>query len=177
MGVIIKENAEVCPECGSSHSVLDIPRGEITCQNCGLVIRSKAIDHSVRRPEQYHRGGAESMIDSNKGLGSLIPKKKEDFYKKKLTPRKSGEIYRMRKWDSRLASARAGPGRGLPVLKRFCSNLRVPDEIMKEAAIMMRKFLRKDLMRGRSFECTSAAIIYLSYKMRGYHLSLNEIAE
>ncbi|HHO57431.1 MAG TPA: transcription initiation factor IIB, partial [Thermoplasmatales archaeon] len=37
------EEIEKCPECGSTHLVQDYERGELVCQDCGLVIDDEYI--------------------------------------------------------------------------------------------------------------------------------------
>ena len=38
------EEVEKCPECGSKHLVRDYERGELTCEDCGLVLDDQFID-------------------------------------------------------------------------------------------------------------------------------------
>ncbi|MEM3845080.1 MAG: TFIIB-type zinc ribbon-containing protein, partial [Candidatus Parvarchaeota archaeon] len=40
----IEEHVVVCPECGSTHLIRDYERGELICQDCGLVIDDSYID-------------------------------------------------------------------------------------------------------------------------------------
>ena len=38
------DEIERCPECNSGHLVRDYERGELTCEECGLVIDDQFID-------------------------------------------------------------------------------------------------------------------------------------
>lgn len=44
IGEIEKETLETCPECRSPRLKLDCRRGEVICQDCGLVIQDGYID-------------------------------------------------------------------------------------------------------------------------------------
>ena len=40
----LDEDQIKCPECGSTHFIIDYERGEMICQNCGYVIDDSFID-------------------------------------------------------------------------------------------------------------------------------------
>ena len=59
------EEIEVCPECGSHHLVRDYERGELLCEDCGLVLDDQFIDQGpewrafdVEQGEKRARTGA-----------------------------------------------------------------------------------------------------------------------
>lgn len=59
------EEIEKCPECGSKHLVRDYERGELICEDCGLVLDDQFIDQGpewrafdVEQGEKRARTGA-----------------------------------------------------------------------------------------------------------------------
>ena len=42
-----------CPKCGSTHLLRDYSRGELICNDCGLVIEEDFIDHNPEWPKRW----------------------------------------------------------------------------------------------------------------------------
>ena len=68
-----------CPECGSVNLTYDEQRGEIICNDCGLVIEEKMVDTGqelhgqFEKGEKKGRGGAPlSMQKFDRGLTTNI---------------------------------------------------------------------------------------------------------
>ena len=82
------EEIEKCPECGSSHLVQDYERGELVCEDCGLVIDDAYIDQGPEwrafDPEQREKrartGAPLDYTASDKGLSTVIGWKNKDSF-------------------------------------------------------------------------------------------------
>ena len=86
------EEIEVCPECGSHHLVRDYERGELLCEDCGLVLDDQFIDQGpewrafdVEQGEKRARTGAPMTYTiHDKGLSTEISWKNKDSYGKSI---------------------------------------------------------------------------------------------
>ena len=74
------EQIERCPECNSAHLVRDYERGELVCEDCGIVIDDQLIDQGpewrafdVEQGEKRARTGAPMTYTiHDKGLSTEI---------------------------------------------------------------------------------------------------------
>ena len=103
------EEIEVCPECGSHHLTRDYERGELVCEECGLVLDDQFIDQGpewrafdVEQGEKMARTGAPMTYTiHDKGLSTEISWKNKDSYGKSIPTRNRAQLYRLRKWQKR----------------------------------------------------------------------------
>ena len=86
------DEIERCPECNSGHLVRDYERGELICEECGLVIDDQFIDlgpewraFDVEQGEKRARTGAPMTYTiHDKGLSTEISWKNKDSYGKSI---------------------------------------------------------------------------------------------
>src|SRR3989449_10624806 len=102
----IEEAEEVtrCPECNSGHLSFDYERGELICEECGLVLTDQMIDQGpewrafhVEQGEKRARTRA-PMTDTNhdKGLSATIGWEKKEAHGKTIPPPNRAQPYRPR---------------------------------------------------------------------------------
>src|SRR2546426_8599214 len=96
----IEEAEEVtrCPECNSGHLSFDYERGELICEECGLVLTDQMIDQGpewrafdVQQGEKRARTGAPvNHTTHDKGLSATNGGKKNESYRKSIpTPQRA----------------------------------------------------------------------------------------
>src|SRR2546430_924203 len=113
----IEEAEEVtrCPECNSGHLSFDYERGELICEECGLVLTDQMIDQGpewrafdVEQGEKRARTGAPMTYTiHDKGLSTTIGRKNKDSYGKSIPTRNRAQLYRLRKWQRRIRVSNA----------------------------------------------------------------------
>src|SRR5438132_147795 len=113
----IEEAEEVtrCPECNSGHLSFDYERGELICEECGLVLTDQMIDQGpewrafdVEQGEKRARTGAPMTYTiHDKGLSTTIGWKNKDSYGKSIPTRNRAQLYRLRKWQRRIRVSNA----------------------------------------------------------------------
>src|SRR2546425_4172795 len=99
----IEEAEEVtrCPECNSGHLSFDYERGELICEECGLVLTDQMIDQGpewravdVEQGEKRARTGAPMTYTiHDKSLSTTIGWKKKDSYGKTIPTRNPAPPY------------------------------------------------------------------------------------
>ncbi|MFW6040920.1 MAG: transcription initiation factor IIB [Thermoplasmatota archaeon] len=185
---IAVEHFDECPECGNTHLTQDYNRGELICDNCGLVIDDHYIDQGpewrsfdMQQEENRARTGppmTEMMHD--KGLSTDIDRPDRDSYGKTISGKKKAQMYRLRKWQRRLRVSGAKERSLVSALKemdRLASSLGLPKNIRSTAAMIYRNAAEKNLIRGRSIINVVAASLYAACRKVGVPRTLDEITE
>src|SRR5574344_2396639 len=181
------EEIEKCPECGSKHLVRDYERGELTCEDCGLVLDDQFIDQGpewrafdAEQGEKRARTGAPMTYTiHDKGLSTEISWKNKDSYGKSIPTRNRAQLYRLRKWQRRIRVSNATERNlafALSELDRMASAMGLPRNVRETAAMIYRKAVNKNLIRGRSIEGVVAASLYAACRQCGVPRTLDEVA-
>jgi transcription initiation factor TFIIB len=176
-----------CTECGSSNLKRDSDRGEIVCQNCGLVIEENLVQEgpewrafdAEQRASRARTGAPLKYMSPNKGLVTEIDQYNRDVRGGKIAPSQQAQLYRMRKWHKR-ASISNSVERNLAIalteLNRVASHLGLSESIREAAALLYRKCVERGLIRGRQIESDVSAVIYAICRQFGIPRTLDEIA-
>ncbi len=176
-----------CPECASKHLTRDYERGELVCEDCGLVLDESMIDQGpewrafdVEQGERRARTGAPMTYTiHDKGLSTEIGWKNKDSYGKSIPTRNRAQLYRLRKWQRRIRVSNATERNlafALSELDRMASGIGLPRNVRETAAMIYRKAVNKNLIRGRSIEGVVAASLYAACRQCGVPRTLDEIA-
>ncbi|HID24996.1 MAG TPA: transcription initiation factor IIB [Thermoplasmata archaeon] len=177
-----------CPECDSAHLARDYARGELVCEDCGLVIDENFIDQgpewrafdSEQKEKRARVGAPLTYTIHDKGLSTVIGWKNKDSYGKSIPTRSRAQLYRLRKWQRRIRVSNATE-RNLAValseLDRMASAMGLPRNVRETAAMVYRKAVIKNLIRGRSIEGVAAAALYAACRQCGVPRTLDEIAD
>ena len=175
-----------CPECGSTHLSKDYSRAELVCRDCGLVIDQDFIDHgpewrafdSEQREKRARTGAPMTYTIHDKGLSTMISWQNRDSYGKSIPTRNRAQLYRLRKWQTRTRisdSTERNLAIALSSLDRMSSTLGLPRNVRETAAMIYRKAVRRKLIRGRSIEGVSAAVLYAACRQCNVPRTLEEI--
>ncbi len=176
-----------CPECGSRHLIKDYSRAELVCEDCGLVIDEAFIDHgpewrafdSDQREKRARTGAPMTYTIHDKGLSTMIGWTNRDAYGKSIPTRNRAQLYRLRKWQTRTRIS-DGTERNLALalsgLDRMSSGLGLPRTVREAAAMIYRKAVSKKLIRGRSIDGVTAAVLYAACRQCRVPRTLDEIS-
>jgi transcription initiation factor TFIIB len=176
-----------CPKCGSTNLSRDYKRGELICNDCGLVIEEDFIDHgpewrafdSEQREKRARVGAPMTYTIHDKGLSTMISWTNRDAYGKFIPTRNRAQLYRLRKWQTR---TRISDGMeknlalALSALDQMSSALSLPKNVRETAAMIYRKAVRKKLIRGRTIEGVTAAVLYAACRQCNVPRTLEEIS-
>ncbi|MCJ2520717.1 MAG: transcription initiation factor IIB [Candidatus Thermoplasmatota archaeon] len=176
-----------CPECSSTNLAYDEARGELVCQECGLVIEQGMIDQGpewrafdMEQGQKRARTGAPMTYTiHDKGLSTTIGWKNKDSYGKSIPTKNRAQLYRLRKWQRRIRVSNATERNlafALGELDRMASGMGLPRTVRETAAMIYRKAVNKNLIRGRSIEGVVAAALYAACRQEKVPRTLDEIA-
>ena len=140
------EDTVKCDECGSRQLKKDESRGEVVCEDCGLVLEDKVIDQGaewrVFSPEQGDQrartGAPMTVMLHDKGLSTDIDWQNKDYSGKTINSRYRSQFYRMRKWQKRSRVSNATErnlAMALAELDRIASRLELPKTVRESAAV------------------------------------------
>lgn len=182
------EQITECPECGSKHLAQDYNRGELICEECGLVIDEQYIDQGpewrsfdMKQEKNRSRAGppmTEMMHD--KGLSTTIDFSDRDSYGNTISSKKKAQMYRLRKWQrrTRVSGARERTlASALKEISRLSSAMDLPDNIRETAAVVYKAAVKKNLIRGRSKNVVATAALYIACRKRNVPRTLDEFAD
>jgi len=186
-GITVVDEQTRCPECNSTHLTRAYDRGELVCEDCGLVLDEHIIDQGpewrafdFEQMEKCARTGAPMTYTiHDKGLSTEIGWKNKDAYGKSIPTRNRAQLYRLRKWQRRTRISNATErnlASALGELDRIASALGLPRNVRETAATMYRKAVNKNMIRGRSIEDVVAATVYGACRQCGIPRTLEEIA-
>ncbi len=182
-----KKGVTVCPECGSTRLIRDYEKGELICTNCGLIIEESIHDmgpewrafDSEQKKKRARGGAPTTLMRPNKGLVTEIDQYNRDIRGSKISPKKQAQLRRMRKWHKRISIA-TSMERNLAIalaeLDRVASYLGLPDNVKESAALLYRRAVKEELIRGRLIESVVAAVIYAICRVMGIPRTLDEIS-
>ncbi len=170
-----------CPECGSVNLNYDEHRGEIICNECGLIVEEKMVDTGQDAGGQFDksdkkgRGGAPmSMQKFDKGLATNVGEI-SDIYK--LEANQTRKFLRIAKWQQRVSTSIERNLRlAMNELRRVASFLNLPNVVKDESSRVYNYVLQRGLVRGRSMESVIAACIYAACRSYNIPRTLDEIA-
>jgi transcription initiation factor TFIIB len=172
---------KTCPECGSIDLTYDDQKGEIICNECGLIIEEKMVDTGqdaggqFDKSEKKGRGGAPiSMQKFDKGLTTNVGEI-SDIYR--LEAGQTRKFLRLKKWQERVSTSIERNLRlAMAELRRVASFLNLPSVVRDEASRVYNYVLQRGLVRGRSMESVIASCIYAACRSYNIPRTLDEIS-
>lgn len=189
MNRLERDNGDItssCPHCGGSKIVSDRQSGERVCANCGLVVTDTVVDtgpeyrvFNLQENDRRRTGTGYSYSIYDKGLSTVI-KGDKDASGKRLDYETQRRMKRLQRQDNR-SKVNETHARNLSIamaeLDRMTSELHLPQNVKENAALIYRKSLKKDLIRGRSIDAFVAASVYAACRMLGVPRPLKEVSK
>ena len=184
----VRDEENVCPECGCENLSFDHERAEIVCERCGLVVDDsimdmgpewRAFDHE-QRDKRVRVGAPASNAIHDKGLPTVIDWRNKDGQGRNIPMESRAQLYRLRKWQRKIRVSGSGERNlafALSEIDRNSSNLGLPRSVREDACTIYRDAVNHKLIRGRSIESVSTASIYAACRRCKVPRTLDEIAD
>ncbi len=181
------QNPKECSECGSTKLVTDHETGELICTECGTVVIDNLIDQGpewrafdLDQQDKLTRVGAPlTLTIHDKGLSTTIGWQNQDATGRKLTPEEQERQYRLRKWQRRTSSndsTQRNLTHALSEMNRIANKLNLPKSCTETAAMIYRKAINKQLIRGRTIQSVVASALYMACRQCNIIRSLEDVA-
>ncbi|MHA1227815.1 MAG: transcription initiation factor IIB [Candidatus Hodarchaeales archaeon] len=174
-----------CSECGSNALLYDEVRGEIICEDCGLVANSVIFSrepewraYNAEEEKMKIRVGLPVTALNNKEMRTVIGGNTKDSYGKTLDTQTQVKFARLSQMDERVQDRTSrNLKNALAELKRIKSHLNLSDDIAETAVLLYKKALEKDLIKGRSVIGMISAATYLACRKKNSTITLKDTAE
>lgn len=174
-----------CPRCNSNQIIEDIRMGEDVCADCGLVVSEESLSGAPEwraftfseNLERSRVGSPISYTQSDLGLSTTI-RNGWDARGSRLDLSTISKMKRLMRSHNRVRgddSAIRNLNIALAELDRMSSTLSLPHHTKQLAALIYRRSLNRDLIRGRSIDAFVAASIYLACRTHRIPRSLRRI--
>lgn len=185
--MIMKSEGSTCPRCASENLVLDLENGEEVCSDCGLVVSEEIVDtgpewRAFTNAEKANRpraGMARSYTLYDMGLSTSFSGNR-DARGNRLDPKTRNKMNKLKRYDTRTKLDDTW-GRNLSIamaeLDRLSTSLHIPQAVKEDAAVIYRKALKKDLIRGRSIDAFVAASLYAACRLRRVPRPLKNVSK
>ena len=174
-----------CTDCGSHAMLYDEPRGEIICEDCGLVANSVIFSrepewraYNSEEEKSKVRVGLPTSVLNNREMRTVIGGKTKDSYGKTLDTATQAKFARLSQMDERIQDRTTRNLKSaLMELKRIKSHLNLSDDVSETAVLLYRLALDKDLIKGRSVIGMISAATYLACRKKNAAITLKDTAE
>ncbi len=165
-----------CPECDSR---VRHDGTESVCEQCGLVLGEDPIDHGPEwrsfdddDTNPVRTGAPLTRSRHDRGLSTEIG------YSSRVKGRKRRQLARMRRQHSRAqisTKAERNQVYAFTEIRRLTSALSLPTSIRDRACVLFDSAQNANLLRGRSIEGFTAAVIYATCRADSVSRTLEEI--
>jgi transcription initiation factor TFIIB len=181
-----KTKERECSRCGSDHIIVDLEAGEEVCGDCGLVLSDEIVDTgpewraftSAEKESRPRAGMARSYALYDMGLSTSF-RGDRDARGNRLDPDTVSRMNKLKRYDTRTKLDDTW-GRNLSIamaeLDRMAAALHIPQTVKEDAALIYRRALKKDLIRGRSIDAFVAASIYAACRQHKVPRPLKSIS-
>lgn len=161
--------------------------GETVCGDCGLVVQESLLDRGAEWKAFTHQeeqsraraGSPTKYSHYDKGLSTVI-RLDRDAFGRPLSPKVRHQMWRLRRWHIRsrvYASQSRNLSQAMNELQLLSDKLHIASSIQETAAVIYRKALNKDLVRGRSIAAIVAGSLYVACRSAKIPRTLKEFAE
>jgi len=133
-----------CPECGSVNIFFQSHTGESSCKDCGLILDESPFDTSPFVPDNVKSSALHPAVSHAGGLGMDGKIVKHSW------------LYSTREKNLRLANSR---------IHSIASRLKLPEYIVKEAKLIFKTAVDKNLNIGRDNASFAYGSVYASCSM------------
>ena len=169
-----------CPECSSKNIIKDSQRAEIFCADCGLILVENIVDLGPEwRAYDFEQAVKRARTGSpmtyrihDKGLGTIItwPWSSSSQGHCELKRWQQQRMYVVNSTERSLIYA-------LSEIERMACALKIPVDIREESSVLCRRIIKKELIRGRSIEALTSALLYIVCRQCKVPRTLEEISD
>ncbi|WP_424017283.1 transcription initiation factor IIB [Halorientalis pallida] len=171
-------STQCCPECQGK---LRESESETVCGECGLVVAEDNIDRGPEwrsfaddETEKERTGAPLTRSRHDRGLTTEIGRST------RLKGRKRRRFARMRRQHSRSrikSKAERNRVYAFGEIRRLVSALDLTDHVRDQSCVLFESAQKEDLLRGRSIEGFTAAVVYATCRTASVSRTLDEVVD
>ncbi|MFB6083748.1 MAG: transcription initiation factor IIB family protein [Halorientalis sp.] len=171
-------STQCCPEC---QGTLRESESETVCEECGLVVAEDNIDRGPEwrsfeddETEKERTGAPLTRSRHDRGLSTEIGRST------RLKGRKRRRFARMRRQHNRArieSKAERNRVYAFGEIRRLVSTLDLTDHVRDRSCVLFESAQTEDLLRGRSIEGFTAAVVYATCRTASVSRTLDEVVD
>ncbi len=174
---LLAKEIKKCPECGSTHLIWDYKRGELVCQDCGLVVDESFIDQGPEwrafNPEQKEKRERTGPPHGAEGIPPTVIKGQKDAFGKTISSRTKTQVYRIERWQKRIHQGVKTPFP--PSADIIIGTLGLDRKVRELSVQFYKEVLNKRILRGRDVKSIVAATVFLAARFMGEPITLDDV--
>ena len=183
----MNKNTATCTRCGSPKLILDYEAGEEVCSDCGLVASEAIVNTgpewraftNAEKDKRTRVGMARSYTLYDMGLSTNFSGTR-DARGNRLDTDTRNRMNKLKRYDTR-SKLDDTWGRNLSIamaeLDRLSAILYIPKTVKEHAALIYRRALKANLIRGRSIDAFVAASLYAACRKQRIPRPLKEVSK
>lgn len=183
----MNKNTATCTRCGSPKLILDYEAGEEVCSDCGLVTSEAIVNTgpewraftNAEKDKRTRVGMARSYTLYDMGLSTNFSGTR-DARGNRLDTDTRNRMNKLKRYDTR-SKLDDTWGRNLSIamaeLDRLSAILYIPKTVKEHAALIYRRALKANLIRGRSIDAFVAASLYAACRKQRIPRPLKEVSK
>ena len=169
----VKNKANNCLECGSIITLLQ-EKGESVCKKCGLIISEKNFDLSSNDVRYFNQEEMERKVRTGPPQNSLTDI--HNSTRLKINNISNLDLKRAFRQNNWLEWHQKNLLTAANELKRITSSLRLPDYVRDMSMTLYKKYIKSNVLSGRSINGMIAACLYYVCRKNRISRSLKEIS-
>jgi len=174
-----------CSYCGSNQVRTEHDKGQIVCENCGIVIESTIVDMSQEwraydKEDKLKKGRVGAPLTAgvhDNGLSTIISTNDFKINRDKIEQRiKSIRLAKVQK-KSRVSTSDRPLVTALSELSRMVARLSLPHVVGETAAILVKRMIKEGIFKPSKAQELLATAIYMACKRNRIAKSVQEISK
>ena len=164
-----------CSECNSRDLVSDTDKGELYCNDCGLVLADEMLEATSSGKEKSGDPNSNQTHSAQKEgftLGSVVGSMNLDG---SVDKSKIGRILRKTNQRNHKTPYERNLAKGLVLCNMLASEFGAGNELKDQISWNYRIIQKDKLLPGMSLEVRAAALVYYTFKDNGISRNINEI--
>ena len=173
IGTYFNVETDKCVECGGRITLIQ-ERGEIVCNDCGLILSERNVDKSASSARYFNAEEMKAKVLTGPQNNILSDIHQSTFVKTKNI--KNSDFKRIFKQNNLLNWRQKNFIIASREIKRITASLRLPNYVKEMTMSLYKKYLQNNALSGRSINGMIAACLYYVCKVNQISRSLKEIS-
>jgi len=173
IGSCFNVEADKCVECGGRITLIQ-ERGEIVCNDCGLILSERNVDKSASSARYFNAEEMNVKVLTGPQNNSLSDIHQSTFVRIKNI--KDSNLKRAFKQNNLLNWRQKNLIIASREIKRITASMRLPNYVKEMTMSLYKNYLKNNALSGRSINGMIAACLYYVCKVNQISRSLKEIS-
>ncbi|MBD3254491.1 MAG: hypothetical protein GF383_05330 [Candidatus Lokiarchaeota archaeon] len=168
-----EKQMHTCLECGGIIKLIQ-EKGKVVCQECGLIITEDNYNTSISDKRYFNARDIQNKIRNGPPQTPLTDIRHST--RLKIGNIKNPDLKRAAKQNNYLEWSEKNLLTAANEIKRICSSLKLPDYVKSMAISLYRKYIKNNVLSGRSISGMVAACVYFVCRKNKISRTIQDIS-